>query len=63
MSMKLTLLRTFWEADDAYCIISFLDELRDALWETYGTEIKEAQHAMYLKSTQMDLPFDDEIEF
>lgn len=43
MSMKLSQLRTYWDADDAYLIISFLDELRDVLWATYGAEIIEQQ--------------------
>lgn len=63
MTMKVTRLYTYWNADDAWCVISFLDELRDALWEIYGPEIIEAQQAMHLASQQTDLPFDDEIEF
>ena len=61
--MKVTRLYTYWDADDAHRVIGFLDELRDALWETYAAEIIEAQQAMYLASRQTDLPFDDDIEF
>ena len=43
MSMKLTQLRTYWDADDAHLIISFLDELKEVLWDTYGNEIIEQQ--------------------
>jgi len=43
MSMKLSQLRTYWNADDAYLIISFLDELKEMLWDTYGSEIIEQQ--------------------
>ena len=32
-------LKTHWTADEAYLIISFLDQLRDSLWEAYGDEI------------------------
>lgn len=39
MTMKLMQLRTHWNADDAYAVISFLDELRDMLWATYGDDI------------------------
>ena len=45
MSMKLTQLRTYWDADDAYLIISFLDELKEVLWDTYGSEIIKQQQA------------------
>ncbi len=37
--MKLTQLKTHWTADDAYAVISFLDELRDVLWAAYGDDI------------------------
>jgi len=63
MTMKLTQLRTYWDADDAYCVIAFLDELRDALWDMYGDEIIEAQQATHLASNQTELSFDDDIEF
>jgi hypothetical protein len=43
MSMNFSQLRTYWEADDAHLVISFLDELRDTLWATYGAEIIEQQ--------------------
>lgn len=66
MSLKITRLRTHWSADEAHLVISFLDELRDMLWETYGDKIV----AMYadmakhdLEERQTELPFDDNIEF
>jgi hypothetical protein len=41
MTMKHTQLKTHWNADDAYTVISFLDELRDLLWAAYGDDIIE----------------------
>ena len=41
MTMQLLQLRTYWTADDAHLIITFLDELRDTLWATYGADIIE----------------------
>lgn len=41
MNMKFTQLTTHWTADDAYCVIAFLDELRDVLWASYGDQIIE----------------------
>ena len=43
MTMQLSQLRTYWNADDAQLIIAFLDELRDTLWATYGAEIIKHQ--------------------
>ena len=43
MTMKFTQLKTHWTADDAHDVLSLLDELRDALWETYGADIIEQQ--------------------
>ena len=63
MSMKLMQLKAHWDADDAYLVITFLDELRDLLWVTYGEEIMTTQAARALERRQTDLPFDDEIEF
>jgi len=41
MSMKLTQLTTHWDAADADCVITFLDELREGLMTTYGDDIGE----------------------
>ena len=43
MTMKFTQLKTHWTAEDAHAVLSLLDELRDALWETYGADIIEQQ--------------------
>lgn len=45
MTMQLSQLRTYWTADDAHWVISFLDELRDVLWATDSAEIIEQQQA------------------
>ena len=39
--MKLSYLKTHWTPEEAHTILSFLDELRDTLWQTYGSEIIE----------------------
>jgi len=39
--MKLSQLKTHWDAGDAHMIISFLDELKEVLWASYGEEIIE----------------------
>ena len=45
MTMRLTQLTTYWNADDANTVIDFLDELRDVLWASYGDEIIEMRQA------------------
>jgi hypothetical protein len=54
MTMRFSLLKTHWNADDAYAIIAFLDELRDALWETYETDIIEDQIKNHERSVDPD---------
>lgn len=54
MSMKLTQLRTYWDAEDAHLIISFLDGLKEVLWDTYGNEIIEQQ-----QKNQNAIDYDD----
>lgn len=54
MSMKLSQLRTYWTADDAHLIISFLDELKDTLWATYGDEIIEQSQEEYGSNIDRD---------
>ena len=54
----------YWSADDAHLVISFLDELCDQLWATYGDEIiAHQQQLVYLNARQTELAFDDQIKF
>tara|TARA_B100001964_G_C13666456_1_gene351342 strand:- start:262 stop:471 length:210 start_codon:yes stop_codon:yes gene_type:complete len=50
--MKLSQLITYWDPEDAFTIITFLDELRDVLWAVYGEEIVE--HHRVLQQEQND---------
>ena len=43
MTMRLTQLKTHWNADEAETIIDFLDDLRNVIVTTYAQEIKEAR--------------------
>ena len=58
MTMRFSHLKTHWNADDAYAIIAFLDELRDALWETYEIDIIEDQMHTQMKSHGTDADHD-----
>ncbi len=67
MTMKLTQLTTYWDADDAHTVITFLDELRDILWATYGEDIidmlQAASNNNLGDSSPIDPDLDDEITF
>jgi hypothetical protein len=67
MSMKVIKLTVYWDAADAQLIISFIDELRDLLVDTYGDEIVEMHRQLVQNNTldegQTDLPFNDPVEF
>jgi len=52
--MRLSQLRTHWTADDAHLILSFLDELKDVVWATYGAEIIEQQRKNQTTTDQSD---------
>lgn len=41
MSMKVTRVHTWWTADQADDVMTFLDELRDQIWESYREQIIE----------------------
>ena len=63
----MTRLTTYWTVDEAATVIDFLDVLRDALWETYGTQItqmhREACDSRIQDIYQRELGFDDDILF
>ena len=67
MPMKVIKLTTYWDAADAQLIISFIDEFRDLLVDTYGEDIVELHRRSGQNDTrndgQTDLPFNDPIEF
>lgn len=67
MSMKAIKLTVHWDAADAQLIISFIDELRDLLVDTYGDEIVDMHRQLVQDNTldegQTDLPFNDPVEF
>ncbi|MBL4864918.1 MAG: hypothetical protein JKY67_00910 [Pseudomonadales bacterium] len=58
--MKLMQIRTYWDADDAYAVITFLDELREVLLAVYADEIGELKSEKSLK--QERLCYDDKLK-
>lgn len=67
MSMKVIKLPVYWDAADAQLIISFIDELRELLVDTYGDEIVDMHRRRVqdkpLDEGQTELPFNDPVEF
>ena len=67
MSMKVIELTVYWDAADAQLIISFIDELRGLLVDTYGDEIVDMHRQLVQDNTldedQTDLPFNDPVAF
>jgi hypothetical protein len=67
MSMKIMKLPAYWDAADAQLVISFLDDLRDLLVDTYGDEIIDMHQQLAdndaLDKGQIELPFNDPLEF
>ena len=68
MTMRLSQLRTYLTADDAHQIISFLDDLRETLWSTYGAQIndqkqQENQYEADQNDQQRSLALHKDIEF
>jgi hypothetical protein len=67
MSMNITRLITYWTVDEADMVITLLDDLRDSLWEAYGDQIIELRRntmtSVESNADQVELPFDDDINF
>jgi hypothetical protein len=66
MSLSFSHLPTHWDAGEADTVIAFLDQLRDALWATYGDDIiamRQAADAADVTDRQIALAFDDELDF
>ena len=64
MSMKTLRLQLFASTEEAIALIEFLDQLRDALADTYGDDIQQMMCEEQDKnSDQFNLPFDDPIDF
>ena len=64
--MKTTRLTSYWDTDQLMTVIDMLDELRQALMDTYHDEIANYQKQRWLKQQEqtdnLDM-FDDDIPF
>jgi hypothetical protein len=67
MNWKVTRINTWWSAEEASNVLSFLDELRDQLWETHGDQITAQRlaelDAQDIDERQAQLKLDNHIDF
>jgi hypothetical protein len=50
--MRLSILKTHWTPEEAQTVLTFLDELRDTLWQNYGNDIVEHARQEYVTSRE-----------
>ena len=60
MSMRVNTIITHLRAEDAYTLIEFLDQVRDALIHTYGDDVKAILQAASQRASQQLWGEDDE---
>jgi len=63
--MKTFKITTHWTAEEADCVVQFIDELRMVLWQHYGDEIVDMHREIRIEQQKLDESdeFDDEILF
>ena len=62
--MRFLQLQTHWTPEDAHTMLTFLDELRDSLWQTYGSDIIDYCHQQHLEASEYGaeaFDFEDDI--
>jgi len=64
MSMKVVNLQLHCDAAQAMSLIEFIDQLRDAVVDQYADDIQQMMRLeLEEQSDQIQLPFDDPIDF
>lgn len=58
--MRLSYLKTHWTPEEAHAILTFLDDLRDTLRHTYGSDIIEYYQQQQTQEQQASLTFEDD---
>ncbi|PID55447.1 hypothetical protein CSB45_15995 [candidate division KSB3 bacterium] len=62
--MKHIYLKTHWTPEEAHLMLSLLDELRDQIWTSYGSEMIESyQTQHHAEDHEYDEAIDDIIPF
>ncbi len=66
MTLHSTRITTYWSTEEAYTALTFLDELREQLWQTYGEQITEMMQSATEQSNderQCVINFGDDSDF
>lgn len=63
MSMRVNTIITHLRAEDAYTLIEFLDQVRDALIQTYGDDVKAILQEASQRASQQQLWSEDDEPF
>lgn len=50
--MKILRITTYWKPEEADCVYQLLDELKAAIWSSYGEEITEMHKAIWEEEQQ-----------
>lgn len=63
--MKLLKMTTHWTPEEADCVYQFLDDFKEALWQSYGEEIVQMHKIINdeLQEDHENRDFNDEIPF
>ena len=58
--MPKTPIPEYWSAREALAVYEFIDDLRDLIWNCYGSELQELMQA---ERVTVSDEFDDDIDF
>lgn len=58
---RLMQLHSHWSPEEAYSMLMLLDELRDAIWQNYGSEIIDYCHQQEIESEEDTSDFEDDL--
>lgn len=61
MMMKMMLLKTHYTDEEAYSVLMLLDELRDAIWQNYGSEIIDYCRQQEIEVECVSSGFEDDL--
>tara|TARA_B100000508_G_scaffold99532_1_gene78176 strand:- start:168 stop:368 length:201 start_codon:yes stop_codon:yes gene_type:complete len=50
--MKILRIPTYWRPEEASCVYQFLDELKTAVWQSYGDDITAMHKAIWEEEQQ-----------
>lgn len=63
--MKILKITTHWTPEEADCVYQFLDDLKEALWQSYGEDIVHMYKTLHdeQQAGNEECDFNDEIPF